>query len=170
MSPLFTSVIKFITHIGDTITITVICLLLIAIPVTRKTIALPVSSGVIISVLLNFILKNIFARQRPNILRLIAMDGYSFPSGHAMVNATLYCLFIYLTYRYINNKNTRALITTFCVLLILLIGFTRIYLGVHYAIDVIAGWIMGFAVSVFVYCMFLSWNSKKGLQKLNINV
>lgn len=154
MSPLLTKILIVITNIGGSIAITLICLLLIAIPATRRTIALPVSAGVIISTMLNYILKNIFARQRPDILRLIVMDGYSFPSGHAMVNTTLYCMLIFMTYRFTRNKRIRIPVSTICVLLILVIGFTRIYLGVHYAMDVIAGWIMGFAVSVIVYNLY----------------
>lgn len=154
MSPLLTKILIVITNIGGSIAITLICLLLIAIPATRRTIALPVSAGVIISTMLNYILKNIFARQRPDILRLIVMDGYSFPSGHAMVNTTLYCMLIFMTYRLTRNKRILIPVSTICVLLILVIGFTRIYLGVHYAMDVIAGWIMGFAVSVIVYNLY----------------
>ncbi|MEN6470012.1 MAG: hypothetical protein ABFC62_00940 [Clostridiaceae bacterium] len=90
MSPFMTAVVLGITHIGDGTTVIVFCLLPIGIPKTRRTIALPVSAAVALSAVLNILLKDIFARSRPDILRLINETSYSFPSGYAMINVSLY--------------------------------------------------------------------------------
>ena len=68
-----------------------------------------------------------------------------------MVNMALYSILIIYAYKLIKNKKIRYTIYTVLTALILVIGFTRIYLGVHYAGDIIGGWLMGFAVSLIVY-------------------
>ena len=158
MSPVLTTVVKGITHLGDTASVTAFCLLLILIPKSRKTIALPVSSTVILSAVLNTILKEFFARERPDILRLINETSYSFPSGHAMNNAALYTMLFMLVVFYIKSKPWKIGLTIVCVFLPLAIGLSRIYLGVHYAGDVAGGWIIGFALSMLVYNL---WHRKK---------
>lgn len=157
MSPLLTSVMRGITHIGDTTTVFIICVLLIILPKTSKTIALPVSITVILSSLLNTALKHIFTRERPSILRLINQSGYSFPSGHAMINASLYTMLAILIFRFIKNRALRIAMSTVCIALALAIGYSRIYLGVHYAGDVLGGWLFGFVISVIVYYV---WNGR----------
>lgn len=151
MSSLLTNIVKGITHIGDTASVILICLLLIAVPKTRRTIALPVSVTVIISAILNTALKNIFARERPDILRLINETSYSFPSGHAMNNAALYTMLILLISKYIQNRPLRIILSIAFAVITVAIGFSRVYLGVHYAGDVLGGWLIGFVVSLLVY-------------------
>jgi undecaprenyl-diphosphatase len=151
MSPLMTSIVKGITHIGDTAVVILVCLTLIAIPKTRRTIALPVSAAVILSFILNIALKHIFARERPDILRLINETSYSFPSGHAMINSSLYLTLLLLIFKFIKKRRIKWVLASVCLIIIIAIGFTRVYLGVHYAGDILGGWMFGFAVSVFVY-------------------
>lgn len=157
MSPALTAVMRFITHMGDSVTVTLFCLALFIAPKPRKTIALPVSTAVISSAVLNFILKNLFTRERPDILRLINETGYSFPSGHAMINASLYTMLILLIFKHVESTSKKAVLTAICVILTVLIGYSRVYLGVHYADDVLGGWLFGFAVSMSVYFV---WDSK----------
>jgi len=154
MSPVVTAIIKGVTHIGDSTVIIPFCLLLILLPRSRRTVALPVSSTVILSTLLNILLKNIFARERPDILRLINETSYSFPSGHAMINASLYTMLILLIFKFIKSPVRKLTLSALCIVLIIAIGFSRVYLGVHYAGDIIGGWIIGFAVSIFVYAIW----------------
>lgn len=164
MSPALTAVMKGITHLGDPVTVISVCLFLFLVPRSRRTIALPISVAVIISALLNFILKNIFDRERPDILRLINETGYSFPSGHAMINATLYAMFILYIWKCFRNTHQKMIISALCAALVIAIGFSRIYLGVHYFGDVLGGWLFGLAISVFV---FHAWNgSKAAFRKL----
>ena len=156
MSPAVTSVVKAVTHLGDFTAVAAFCLLLILLPRSRKTIALPVALAVIVSALLNIALKELFARQRPDILRLINETSYSFPSGHAMINASLYTMLILMIFRYIKSRPRRLALAVPCALTAILIGFSRVYLGVHYAGDVLGGWIIGFALSVMVYALLKS--------------
>ena len=151
MSDFLTAILVFITNIGGPIGIMCVCAVIYAIPKLRNRVAIPVSIAVVSSLVLNTILKGIFARERPNILRLVSENYYSFPSGHAMVNMALYSILIIYAYKLIKNKKIRYTIYIVLTALILVIGFTRIYLGVHYAGDIIGGWLMGFAVSLIVY-------------------
>ena len=79
MSPAMNKVATFITRRGDTISVVLICLALIIIPASRKTIALPVISAVIASTVINNLLKVVFMRERPDVLRFVNETGYSFP-------------------------------------------------------------------------------------------
>lgn len=93
---------------------------------------------------LNFILKEIVQRPRPEGFRLVAESGYSFPSGHSMVSMAFYGLLVWMIWHYEKNKILRVLFAGGFSLIIVFVGISRIYLGVHYASDVLAG----FAVSL----------------------
>jgi undecaprenyl-diphosphatase len=90
-----------------------------------------------------FLLKAIFNRPRPLLPLLEPVKGLSFPSGHAMMSVSFYGLLIVLAWETIVNRTARWLVTVLLLLLILLIGFSRIYLRLHYFSDVIAGYAAG---------------------------
>jgi undecaprenyl-diphosphatase len=95
--------------------------------------------------------KLLFHRQRPNILRLAEASGFSFPSGHSMVSMSFYGLILYFVYINTENHFRKYTFTVLLGLMILFIGISRIYLGVHYASDVLAGFSAGFAwVAIFI--------------------
>lgn len=96
------------------------------------------------SLALMFILKNLFGRQRPDIPLLREAAGLSFPSGHAFMSVTFYGLMIYIVWETIKRPWLKITLAVLLVLLIHIIGFSRIYLRVHYASDVIAGFATGF--------------------------
>ncbi|MEA4847307.1 MAG: phosphatase PAP2 family protein [Clostridiaceae bacterium] len=154
MSPVLTFMMKGITYLGDSVIIIGFSLLLFIVPNTRRAMALPVSMAVIFSAVFNVILKHIFARSRPDILRLISETGYSFPSGHAMNNAALYTMLVLLIWRYVKNTSLKIILSSICAALTVLIGYSRVYLGVHYAGDVLGGWLFGFALSMLVYFLW----------------
>ncbi len=98
----------------------------------------------------NYILKEIFRRQRPSESRwLIAESGFSFPSAHAMVNAAFYGSLICLCLAYF-RKPWRSICAVLLLLLAVAIGISRAFLGVHYPSDVAAGFFAGFAQAFFV--------------------
>lgn len=108
-------------------------------------ISLAILINLIIVTILNQGMKFILQRPRPTEYRIIEETGYSFPSGHSMVSMAFYGLLIYLIYKHIENKYLKWLLISILSLLIVLIGFSRIYLGVHYVSDVIAGFLFSIA-------------------------
>jgi undecaprenyl-diphosphatase len=95
------------------------------------------------SLLLMFFLKMIFHRDRPLTPLLKAAQGYSFPSGHATMSITFYGLIIFLVWQNVKNLFIKWILTILLVLLIIFIGTSRVYLRVHYASDVLAGFCIG---------------------------
>jgi membrane-associated phospholipid phosphatase len=94
--------------------------------------------------ILNDFLKALFQRARPEpVVSFIAAQGFSFPSGHAMVSAAFYLYLAYLTWRFVHGW-WRGVLIVGLLLLVLLIGLSRLYLEVHYLSDVIAGYLAGF--------------------------
>jgi len=103
--------------------------------------------------LLNLVLKNIFQRSRPTIPGAYMVEtGFSFPSGHSMVSLIFYGVIAYLALSYIKSKKWKVFITVITLMICALIGFSRLYLGVHFLTDVLAGWAAGglwLAVCIF---------------------
>ena len=95
------------------------------------------------SLVLMLLLKQLFQRKRPLSPLLKAAKGLSFPSGHAIMAVTFYGLLIYILQHSIPIAWLKWFLTFLVALLIILIGFSRIYLRVHYASDVAAGFIIG---------------------------
>ena len=94
--------------------------------------------------LLDGVLKQIFHRPRPVWdLPLLTARGFSFPSGHAMGSLLAYGMLAYLVWRQMDNPRGRAALVGCTLVLILLIGLSRLYLGVHYFSDVVAGYAAG---------------------------
>lgn len=93
--------------------------------------------------LLMTLLKQLFNRPRPLIPLLEPVKGLSFPSGHALMSMSFYGLLIFLVWENISNPFWKWISTVFLLLVILLIGFSRIYLRLHYFSDVMAGFAAG---------------------------
>ena len=139
-----TKIMKVITFLGDAISIIILTILSIIFVKNKKNkIFIAINAALI--TLLNVLIKNLVKRPRPEGFRIISESGYSFPSGHSMVSTAFYGLFIYLAYKYIENKKLKKFICITLSILILLIGTSRVYLGVHYGSDVIAGFVLSIA-------------------------
>ena len=165
MNPIFTIIVKIITNLGGPVIIAIICLVLCVLHQTRMKYGIPVVITVFSSFILNTILKYIFARQRPSVLKLINETSYSFPSGHSMINAALYTIIILLLLKNADKKGKRIIASISLVILFIIIGLSRIYLGVHYFGDVIAGWILGVFVAFVIYLVIKYLEIKNILNK-----
>jgi membrane-associated phospholipid phosphatase len=95
------------------------------------------------SLVLMLLLKQLFQRKRPLSPLLKAARGLSFPSGHAIMAVTFYGLLVYVLQHTIDIGWMKFLLTFLLVILVILIGFSRVYLRVHYASDVLGGFIIG---------------------------
>lgn len=133
-----TNFFSFITKFSNVAFLVIFVLIVLLI--LRNKDAVFVIFNLIFLRLLNYVIKIIIKRDRPNILRLIKIGEYSFPSGHAMISMGVYGYLIYLIYKKINNLYIKYLGIIILSLLIILIGISRIYLGVHYFSDVVAGY------------------------------
>ena len=136
-----TPLVKGITQLGGVIGLITIATIL-TIVIKNKKINILIWANLGISALLNQILKRIIQRPRPTEFRIINESGYSFPSGHSMVSAAFYGFLIYLIYKNVKNNYLKWGLITILSLLIILIGTSRIYLGVHYTSDVLAGFLI----------------------------
>jgi undecaprenyl-diphosphatase len=97
-------------------------------------------------ILLSFTLKQFFGRERPDIaLHLVTVRSPSFPSGHAMLSAVVYLTLGALLTQVVPRRVDKIYFITVALMLTLLIGVSRVYLGVHYPTDVLAGWSVGLA-------------------------
>lgn len=106
--------------------------------------------NLVLVALLNVGLKTLVQRPRPEGFRLIEETGFSFPSGHSMVAMAFFGLIIWLVWRYEPDRRQRLLLSGAFSIVIIMIGISRIYLGVHYASDVIGG----FAASLVWLCLY----------------
>ena len=129
-----TSIMKFFTFIGSFSAMLVIVLLtsLFLYVVMKHRVEIILLWSVVISTpILNWMLKQIFHRARPEFHRLIDIGGYSFPSGHAMNAFAFYGILAFLLWRHIPNRTGRTILILFSSLFIVLIGISRVYLGVR---------------------------------------
>lgn len=147
-----TSMFLFFTKLGKAVPTILICLLLVLFPQTRTTIALNVGINVMATTGLTYIIKRIFRRERPKGDRLVEELDHSFPSGHSSTAAALYLGIFLNSFLYMNSSWWWAIPT---LLICLLIGFSRVYLGVHYVTDVLGGWFLGTGI-VFLVPLFVN--------------
>lgn len=136
-----TAIMMFASYLGSAVTLIVLSIGFIFLLKDKRD-SKYISINLVLVFLLNRILKSIIARPRPQVLRLVQESGYSFPSGHSMVSMGFYGFLMYLIYIKIKNKKIKYPLIILLSVLIFSIGISRIYLGVHYATDVIGGFII----------------------------
>ena len=142
-----TPIFKIITWFGSATCLLSLTLILFIV-IKNKKIGLLIGTNLVIVTILNQVLKFILQRPRPTEYRIINEIGYSFPSGHSMVSMAFYGFLIYLIYKNIKNKYLKLFLISMLSLLIVMIGVSRIYLGVHYTSDVCAGFLISISYLV----------------------
>jgi undecaprenyl-diphosphatase len=162
-SPSLTTAMRFVTSLGSP---TVLFSLFAAasagfLLAKWRAAALWLAIGVAGSVILDFMLKLLFHRARPEPFFAAMPESYSFPSGHALSSFTFYGMLAGLLDTRIHDATARLAVWVAAALLVIAIGFSRIYLGVHYPTDVIAGYC---AAAVWVGALIYADHVHRGRQ------
>ena len=144
-----------ITEFGDAIILIMLTLLFLLVIKNNKY-GFLIAINLILSFLTGTIVKLFFLRNRPIKNVLTDTIGTSFPSSHSLVSTAFYGLLIYFVYQKIDNKLLKTIIILALSLLILLIMYSRVYLGAHYVSDVIAGFSLGISFLIIFIDKFVS--------------
>lgn len=143
-SPTLDLLAQIVSLLGSEVLAVFLVVLLVVLGFERRwgaAVALLLATGG--AQLLNDVLKELFHRTRPApVGGLISSQAFSFPSGHAMVSAAFYFFLAYLAWRALRGR-WRYVVAAGLLVLVLLIGLARLYLGVHYLTDVVAGYLAG---------------------------
>lgn len=149
----WTTMMTVVTFFGSTLVVTLVTIVIMSWLAAKRRVreALTVAFMIGGAAVMNTLLKLSFQRQRPTILQaLVSEQSFSFPSGHAMASAALACAVIYLAWQ----SRYRWLAAVLGALYVGVIGMSRVYLGVHYPSDVVAGWCVSIIWSYVVIVSF----------------
>jgi undecaprenyl-diphosphatase len=164
-SPGLTSIMKLFSIIGDTpavIVLSLVVLLFLYVVLKHRSELVLFVVALSGSAILNLLLKYFFQRARPEIHRLVEIEGYSFPSGHAMNACTVYTIIAFLLWHNIATKSGRTILIFISAVMILSIGISRIYLGVHYPSDIIGGYLASGTWITIAIWYFQKYQDKYG--------
>lgn len=148
-----TDVMTIITNISSAYALIVITVLLLIL-IKNKKIPILITFNLIFSFLTSQLIKIILRRDRPVNISLVNAMGFSYPSGHSMVSMAYFGFIAYLVYKYIDNTIVKVILIITLFVSIFAIGFSRIYLGVHYFSDVLGG----FLLSISYLMLFININ------------
>jgi membrane-associated phospholipid phosphatase len=119
-------------------------------------------SGTASSILIFTFVKVLLLRSRPDYSLLsIVQTGYAFPSGHATLAMVFYGFLGYVIVHALRNRSYKHIITVVTAIIIFLIGFSRIYLGLHWPSDVIAGWLLGSVLLIALIMIFRHFHRRE---------
>lgn len=150
------SLFQSITNIGDTyetITMTVVIFLLLIIKKYYYASIYLVLNKVVIAGL-NSLIKIFVKRERPEHMHYIYAGGYSFPSGHSASSFALFISILIISLYIFKKLSLKIFISAICILTVLLIGYSRIFLGVHYPSDVLGGYLLAATILTFNTLLF----------------
>nr|WP_315021272.1 phosphatase PAP2 family protein [uncultured Aminipila sp.] len=164
LNPILTGV----TYLGNPNTIIFFCIVLLFFKKTRVEYGMPLGIAVSCSATIQTTIKVIVHRPRPPVENfLILQGGFSFPSGHSCSGLVFYGLFAYLILHTAVDKTVYKIIGNLFIALVLVIGFSRIYVGVHYPTDVLGGWSLGLAILMVAISVIDRWKSPKNWENFN---
>ena len=136
--PWLTPIMESFSALATPVTLLVVlCVAAAFVPVKRPGWFNVANLGLV--VLLNQVMKFAIQRPRPDVLRLADVSGFSFPSGHSMAAMAVFGLLAWCVWRYEKNPRRRIVLMCLFALVIVMVGVSRIYLGAHYASDVLGG-------------------------------
>ncbi|WP_423999866.1 phosphatase PAP2 family protein [Maribacter sp. IgM3_T14_3] len=156
-SPGLTSYFKFMTNVGDTygyLIVLVIFLLISLLVFKRWKYVVQATMVLALATISNMMLKRFIDRARPGIEHLVSVETLSYPSGHAMSAMAFYGFLIFLVTKFNIQKVIKYVLIIALITIILSIGISRIYLGVHFPSDIAGGFIAGFIWVVFCVLIF----------------
>ena len=162
-TPLLTKIFLIITNLGSPYVLIVLTLL--SFLLKNKKLSFIITGNLGLITIINQVLKFIVKRPRPSDLFLIVETGYSFPSGHSMVSLSFYGLLIYFIYKYFKNKKLKIFLITLLSLIIILIGVSRVYLGVHFVSDVISGFLLSLSYLIIFIKVINKFILKESYEK-----
>lgn len=157
-----------ITALGGGPVLTLITILAMGYLIARQRGRLAVLLGVLIAAggLMNNLLKQVFIRERPEIVpHLVEVSSASFPSGHAMNSAMVYLTLAALLASTERSQRVRVFLMFTALFLTLIVGASRVYLGVHWPTDVLAGWSVGSAWAVLSSIITYNVYSRRTLSR-----
>lgn len=154
-----------LTVIGNTSTIVAITAIIFIVLLIRKRVAPALFLALTMAITNGFswVLKHIVQRARPSVHHLVFADGFSYPSGHSVGSMTLCLILLIFTFLWLKNKAAKTILTIIWIFIPLFIGYTRMYLHVHYPSDVFGGWIEGITFVLLAYALYTRFylNKKK---------
>ena len=145
----------FMTALGEPLVVGAVGFVLLGLCIYKKwyRFAIALFGGIGGALVANLVLKYLFARTRPSIFTpLVVETSYSFPSGHAMVSSAFVGIGIILLWR----TRLRIPVIVFGIIATFLIGLSRVYLGVHYPSDILAGWSVGLVWAILIGSIVLN--------------
>lgn len=160
------SVARLITELGSAsflIPFTVIMGIVLWILFQDFLPALIFSGGILVSHIINLLIKALVARERPRLDVGANAEGYSFPSGHAMISIVCYGLLLYVLMKKIKSTKVSIMVQLSFSLLIALIGMSRVIINVHYSTDVLAGFIIGSILLLGFIKVYEYFNRRRAL-------
>ena len=152
--------LRDITALGDTPVLTLVTVVAAGLAVLRRRVGMAVFIAVTVAVgaILDTQMKLAFARPRPSVVpHLVEVTSASFPSGHAMNSTIVYLTLAALLARQMPDRRSQIYIGSVGIALALVIGASRVYLGVHYPTDVVGGWLAGAAWALACWLVASRW-------------
>lgn len=151
-------VFRWITELGSSIVLSVLAFLFgLFLAIGKRDL---IGAGIVFTATalgyqFNFLIKQLVERERPTILALVDGEGFSFPSGHSMVSFITYGIILYFLWHYLKSSQ-RYIAACIAAIIVLLVGFSRYVLRVHYLTDVLAGFAYGM-IFLIIWILLYKW-------------
>lgn len=161
-----------LTALGGTFVLTLVTIVTVVYLLfdRRRDTAAYVAVAVALNAAANFLLKEVFARLRPAIMDADpAMMSPAFPSGHAQSSAMVYLTIALIIGQTLPQRWQRRFALCVAALLTLSIGISRVYRGVHWPTDVLAGWTLGVSWTLFCWFLYVYVSRRRGIQTAEPN-